>query len=593
MGVIDDNIEVALEALDADEPLKVLEQAGVRAFGRFTTYSESELSELESALEVTQRYLGYDGAPRPLCIAAFGPPGSGKSFAVEQLHELVSAYDKKIEVPLTTLNLTQIDGPVALAEALARIAGERNRATVPFVFFDEFDCSLNGAELGWLSWFLAPMNDGKFIHGGAGVTLDRAVFAFAGGTASTFRAFANPAPERAHDFRSAKGPDFVSRLRVTLDVAGPNDEPRALRRAPILAFNLKKAGVRVSPELAKSMLGQARFRHGARSIGAIIDVSNPSKREPMNFDHLPKSREVLGLHIDRGPLDPARVSGHLTMSGGGATSKQQRDCWEKVAKALLLQGATLAYGGKAQRGLTKALATVVESLADPLSHPETERSHRVPRLRLMPPDYTKIDSDDLPQYTTLEPVAGLTRDELESIDGKKLRQWWERVLGLFRMRLAIAESAIGCVALGGGAPDPAKRRMAGVAEEILIHAVLGRPVYVLGGFGGSAAIAGARLGLERPWVGNTDGLFPDLSEEQRAWMASNADKLRPPPWRALPTDDAAVLEAFEDHALGTACWPPNGLSVEDNRRLFASTDPLEISGLISLGLTTRYSNVSE
>lgn len=71
-------------------------------------------------------------------------------------------------------------------------------------------------KIGWLKYFLAPMQDGAFKDGETMHPLGRAIFVFAGGTSSTFAEFAGGNPDDhtpSHDFKDAKGPDFVSRLR--------------------------------------------------------------------------------------------------------------------------------------------------------------------------------------------------------------------------------------------------------------------------------------------------------------------------------------------------------------------------------------------
>lgn len=64
------------------------------------------------------------------------------------------------------------------------------------------------------------MQDGEFVHDGEVISLRRAVYVFAGGTAATMREFSDF--DRLPEFQRAKGPDFVSRLRGFLDVCGPN-----------------------------------------------------------------------------------------------------------------------------------------------------------------------------------------------------------------------------------------------------------------------------------------------------------------------------------------------------------------------------------
>jgi hypothetical protein len=89
------------------------------------------------------------------------------------------------------------------------------------VFFDEFDCAYNGVPLGWLKFFLSPMQDGKFQHEDNMLGIGKSIFVFAGGIASRHEEFSSPTfwdkrftgVTTKQVFASAKGPDFCSRLR--------------------------------------------------------------------------------------------------------------------------------------------------------------------------------------------------------------------------------------------------------------------------------------------------------------------------------------------------------------------------------------------
>ena len=59
---------------------------------------------------------------------------------------------------------------------------------IPLVFFDEFDSAFKG-KLGWLKYFLAPMQDGVFRLGDSVHPIGKAIFVLAGGTSSTYRQF--------------------------------------------------------------------------------------------------------------------------------------------------------------------------------------------------------------------------------------------------------------------------------------------------------------------------------------------------------------------------------------------------------------------
>lgn len=115
-------------------------------------------------------------------------------------------------------------------------------------------------DLGWLRYFLAPMQDAEFLDQGTPHPIGQAIFVFAGGTCSSYAEFAKPfldpatSEELREEFKAAKGPDFLSRLRGSLDIPGldlnstfdaygpmeeyPCEAAILLRRAGILAHLL-------------------------------------------------------------------------------------------------------------------------------------------------------------------------------------------------------------------------------------------------------------------------------------------------------------------------------------------------------------------
>ena len=50
-------------------------------FGKFWSFSEKEHVRLTATRDRVAKYLAFIKPKRPLCIAVFGPPGSGKSTA--------------------------------------------------------------------------------------------------------------------------------------------------------------------------------------------------------------------------------------------------------------------------------------------------------------------------------------------------------------------------------------------------------------------------------------------------------------------------------------------------------------------------------
>jgi len=234
--------------------------AGVPAgvFGnKFRTIDRAEIEKYNAIRELLEEFLANPDPGRPLCFAVFGPPGS--------------------------------------------------------------DSALAGQPLGWLKYFLAPMQDGEFKSGHVVHPLGKAVFAFAGGTRSSFEQFAPPdggTQEQAERFREAKGPDFVSRLRGFINVMGPNrqrrpgedDDAFIIRRAMVLRVLLKReptaAGLfksngrlNIDRGVLRALLNVSRYTHGTRSMGAILEMSRLAGKKRFDQSALPLP-EQLGMHVD-------------------------------------------------------------------------------------------------------------------------------------------------------------------------------------------------------------------------------------------------------------------------------------------------------
>jgi hypothetical protein len=56
-----------------------------------------------------------------------------------------------------------------------------------------------------------------------------------------------------------------------------------------------------------ALLHVGRYKHGARSIEALIELM-PRKEIPLSIADI-RDHPLLGMHVDRGPLDPSVIGG--------------------------------------------------------------------------------------------------------------------------------------------------------------------------------------------------------------------------------------------------------------------------------------------
>jgi len=278
-------------------------------FGNLLTVDRQEIESYRSIRNLVAEYAGQMQVSRPLSIAVFGTPGSGKSFGVTEMAK--SLLPGMIE-PIT-FNLSQFDSPSELLSAFHQVRDIGLSGKLSLVFWDEFDTSLGETPLGWLRYFLAPMQDGKFQEGQISHPIGRAIFVFAGGTSSSMTEFDKGAEV---DFKSAKGPDFVSRLKGFINVLGPNpvkgsggDPYFIIRRSILLRSSLKRGTpqlfekrngkdlLNIDRGVLRALLKIEKFKHGARSIESLIAMSQLTNKPIFERSCLPAESQ-LDLHVD-------------------------------------------------------------------------------------------------------------------------------------------------------------------------------------------------------------------------------------------------------------------------------------------------------
>ena len=278
----------------------VLLQSPIAEFGELRTVDRKEIESFHNSRNLILDYLSKKNLKDPLSIAVFGPPGSGKSFGVTQIAKTISEDIEPIE-----FNLSQFQSPSDLFSAFHIIQSTSLTGKTPLVFFDEFDSDLDNVPYGWLKYFLAPMNDGSFKQGEIIHPIGKCIFVFAGGRNKTFEEFDND-----KDKDQVKGADFISRLRGYIDIAGidkktEHDYLYMIRRAMVLRSILERKAknifleseANIDPSVLNALIKVPEYKHGVRSMEAIIEMSILSNMRHFERSALPAS-EQLKLHVD-------------------------------------------------------------------------------------------------------------------------------------------------------------------------------------------------------------------------------------------------------------------------------------------------------
>jgi hypothetical protein len=178
-------------------------------------------------------------------------------------------------------------------------------------------------------------------------------------------------------------------------------------------------------------------------------------------------------------------------------------------------------------------------------------------------------------------------DYLTSEERRQLTPWQAKITARFRQRLAVTESAI-CRFAVGGAIAKHGGRAPGIAEEVMLSLARSHPIYLSGAFGGACAEIGSLLGLAHPRTGDIPSTLTVLSSDKRGQLSDIADKFRPAPWTELPIQPEEIADFLRSHAHGSSRWPNNGLTLQENRRLFESNDGHEVADLVTRGLLNLF-----
>jgi hypothetical protein len=290
-------------------PDKTLTNIPLGRFGDLLTVDRTEIESYRTIAALVQEYISQEKADKPISIAVFGAPGSGKSFGIKQIALSIN----KERIKDITFNLSQMNSPADLIGALHQVRDESLKGKIPLVFWDEFDTSLGQTALGWLRYFLAPMQDGSFLEGQVTHPIGKAIFVFAGGTCKRMEEFGTNLDDNPETnsklFTAVKGPDFKSRLKGFINILGPNPQEGTydpyfiIRRAILLnsilhrnAPQIYTSAFQMEDNLLDAFLETQVYLHGVRSMESIVNMSQLAGKTRFERSCLPPISQ-LNLHV--------------------------------------------------------------------------------------------------------------------------------------------------------------------------------------------------------------------------------------------------------------------------------------------------------
>ena len=260
-----------------------------------------------------------------------------------------------------------------------------------------------------------------------------------------------------------------------------------------------------------------------------------------------------------------------------------------MARSLISAGASIAFGGDFRRnGFTPLLAELIQA------YNQTAASS-APYLHsyLGAPIKLEDAPDDLPLVVHhLVHSPDVRPDAMLPPPSEKERH--PDALYFSDMRRVMAKHTSARIILGGAAeprtaPGSAgyAGRYPGVVEEAWRTLEAGKPLYVIGGFGGAAALVADVLeGAEIPGR-LRDQNWDHLPDYQVLAATIDNDPFREKLGLPRSMEDLAnALRAYGDPCLkndeSSLAW--NGLTVEENRILFRTRDPVAIASLVLRGM---------
>jgi SLOG cluster2 len=282
------------------------------------------------------------------------------------------------------------------------------------------------------------------------------------------------------------------------------------------------------------------------------------------------------------------ISESSDLAGRGLSETHLRDALIEFTRQFLARDASVAYGGDLRAG---GFTQVLFDLVRAHNSSGTPATYRPIRDYLAWPLHLNLDTD---AEAELIRVAQILREPLPadlagnpSLDPRVFlppdsafnRYVWARCLTAMRRHL---NSDIDVRVLLGGRVDSYKGRYPGLLEEAYLALTEKKPLFLLGAFGGCTEAIIELVEGGQPESLTVDFQYADASYREFATEYNN--RVGATPALGLePIDYEQVANAFRTAGINGL---GNGLSVEENRLLFAAEDLDEIIYLVLKGISS-------
>jgi hypothetical protein len=296
---------------------------------------------------------------------------------------------------------------------------------------------------------------------------------------------------------------------------------------------------------------------------SIVARANPVK------NGTPLKGQIIGLSI----------SNCTDLAERGMSLAHLEDAMVECARHLLVQGASLGYGGDLRPG---GFTTILFDLVR--NHNRAGSKERIHNflawpihLRLDPAAWNEY-LDEIHPYKCAPPSdLGVDERVYVAPDDPAGRYVWARSLTLMRDEMNQATSAR---VLLGGQVKGFKGKYPGLLEEALLALRTGKPLYLIGGFGGCtrSVVDALKGGLPEPFTETFQMRAPLNKVIAARYSTEAADK------KTAAIDYVGEIQFLQATGVGGL---NNGLSADENEVLFISKNLPEIVHLLLKGLTAR------